>query len=819
WSRPTYSYNGMIYLQAVPLFLHQYSHGWVDFRDKRDAHADYFLNTALATRAHRDYCLSLNEQFPLYSENLWGVTASKGPEKYMVWGGPPPTMEYPIDGTIVPCSAGGSIAFDPEITIPVMQQVYTRHYRLGWGKYGLIDAFNPHTGWSAASYIGIDVGATMIAIENLRTGNVWKWFMENPEIRRAMIECGFHSTARDLDPADEAYLEGLARDTWAGIQALVHPESGLPWETSEQLPETSLGAVGLYLADIAAASGMELISAEEGAALAAGVITRLQQQAAWNGFFSSRLEVAAGKAVEGAVIATVENGILAAGLITVAAAFPALRESCNALLEAMDWNALYDPESGLLYGGVEPGVGAPVGQWRVDLLGSDGRLAVLMAIASGRAPVQVWDRLNRDLMTSYEVRYLTPGTEGGGMYMQYLPGIFLFEENTFMGRSAANYAYANLEQARLASQDVWGVSACLSPEGGFLGWGALTESIVAPHASALALATYPREVVANLKALEEHGVRAPLPDGDNAHAYGFRDSLDVTSGQVADAYRFADQSMILLSLANFLRDDMIRTLVASCDKVRQAQARIPDYASPEGGPNVSVFMPGIGANVPVPQKIRVMDVPFMVTPPVMDGDFSTWEVVGATGKEHIQFPSHAESGAPPAGFGLKAAFALAWDQDYLYLGINVLEDELVMEQPADELYKDDAVELFVDPACDGFSWGNESDYQIGFSILPDHVGVQSYAWFQKTVPPGVKAAATTGEVDAGAVYTIEAAVPWSFLNMPNPEPGDEFCGTIAVHTVDAVREATAKINWSYVTEVDKGRLGRLRLVGGPPARH
>jgi len=797
WKRPAYSYNGMTYLQSVPLFLHQYSHGWVDFRDKRDAYADYFVNTRLATRAHRDYCVALHDTFPHYQEDLWGITASEGPRHYMVWGGPPPTMEYPIDGTIVPCAAGGSVAFDPESTVPVLQNIYNNYNSLGWGKYGLVDAFNPQTGWVADKYLGIDLGATMIGIENLRTGNVWKWFMESPEIQQAMVNCGFHATFSSLDSVDRDYLHGVARDTWACIQEYVCADSMLPYETSEKPPEVSLRTIGLFLADLVAASAMDLLPAAEARMQAQKIVSLLKAQPAWNGFLGSRIQVETGEVVEGVYISTTENGIWAAGLIAVAEAFPVLRPACNELLDAMEWGALYDADKSLLYSGVDLTTGVPIKRGHIDLLGSEGRLAVVMAIASGHVSVQAWDHLNRELMQSSKVRYLKPGT------MPYLPGVFLDESDTFMGRSAANYAFADMEQARQSSQTVWGISSV----GG--------DTIVAPCASVLAINAFPGEVVANLRALEAKGVRAPLKAGDQKQAFGFQDRFNRVSGAVSGRYRMADQSILLLSLANFLYDDVILNGIVSCGKIKQTLAHIPDYAQPEGGAHVSICRPGISGNVPVPQVIRTLDIPFMTTPPVYDGDFSDWVVAGAVGQDTIQFPAHAESGAPPEGYGLQASFSLAWDTDYLYVGITVQEDELVAEQSARMLYKDDAIELFIDPECDGFRWGNRKDYQIGFSILPDHKEVQSYAWFQNRIPPGVIAAAHVDKVDDGACYTIEAAVPWAFLNMKHPQAGDEFCGTIAVHSVDAARETTAKINWSYVTEVDKGQLGRLRLVGGP----
>ena len=89
--------------------MHQYSQAWFDFRAKRDQYADYFQNSILATDVHRRFCLSLSKQFPDYSDDLWGITASDSMHGYEVWGGPPKTG--PIDGTVVPCASAGRCRF------------------------------------------------------------------------------------------------------------------------------------------------------------------------------------------------------------------------------------------------------------------------------------------------------------------------------------------------------------------------------------------------------------------------------------------------------------------------------------------------------------------------------------------------------------------------------------------------------------------------------------------------------------------------------------------------------------------------------------
>jgi hypothetical protein len=110
WTRPTITFQGIAYISGNdPIFTHQYSHAWYDFRNKRDAYANYFDNSILATKAHKLFCLSLRSEFPDYSEDLWGSSASDYQKGYTAWGGPP--RQGPIDGSIVPCATGGSLAF------------------------------------------------------------------------------------------------------------------------------------------------------------------------------------------------------------------------------------------------------------------------------------------------------------------------------------------------------------------------------------------------------------------------------------------------------------------------------------------------------------------------------------------------------------------------------------------------------------------------------------------------------------------------------------------------------------------------------------
>jgi hypothetical protein len=103
---------------------------------------------------------------------------------YVSWGGPP--REPGIDGTIVPCAAGGSLMFTPDICVPDLMEMRARFGDRIYDRYGFVDAFNPLKNWVSDVIQGLDVGITLLACENLRTGNLWRWFMRAPEIQRAL---------------------------------------------------------------------------------------------------------------------------------------------------------------------------------------------------------------------------------------------------------------------------------------------------------------------------------------------------------------------------------------------------------------------------------------------------------------------------------------------------------------------------------------------------------------------------------------------------------------------------------------------------------
>ncbi len=216
-------YRGYEHLAFGPMFGHQYSHVWIDYRGIRDAYMrergfDYFENSRRAAYAQRDYAIANPMRWKGYSESIWGLTACDGPQhtKQTYAGEQREFRAYSArgvgladvfdDGTIAPTAAVASIAFAPDIAIPAAQAMRREYGDDLYDRYGFLDAFNPSyeydgpvttgkvvpgKGWFAGDYLGIDQGPILAMIANHRDGFVWSVMKRNPYIRRGLERAGF----------------------------------------------------------------------------------------------------------------------------------------------------------------------------------------------------------------------------------------------------------------------------------------------------------------------------------------------------------------------------------------------------------------------------------------------------------------------------------------------------------------------------------------------------------------------------------------------------------------------------------------------------
>ena len=226
WTR-SYTWNrfqGQDYVQFGPLFGHQYSQIWIDFRNVQDAYMrtrgiDYFENSRRATLAHRGYAVTNPSAWRGYGAEAWGLSASDGPLDstftvdgrprtfHTYWARGAATTELNDDGTLVPTAAGGSVPFAPEIAIPALVSMRHGYGDALFGPYGFVDAFNPtlrasgpslHHGriveglaWFDTDYLGIDQGPILTMVENWRTGFVWNLMRQNADVVRGLCRANF----------------------------------------------------------------------------------------------------------------------------------------------------------------------------------------------------------------------------------------------------------------------------------------------------------------------------------------------------------------------------------------------------------------------------------------------------------------------------------------------------------------------------------------------------------------------------------------------------------------------------------------------------
>ena len=227
---PWETFQGETHVNFDPLFGHQYSQMYIDFRGISDAYMsnkgiDYFENAKRATIANQKYCIENPIKYDNYSAKEWGLTACDGPNdttaiikkvtgnksslivntteckynffSYRARGAA--STQIVDDGTIAPTAAGGSVPFAPDICIPTLENMWNKYYSTLIGEYGFKDAYNTtytfgkgnENGWFDKDYLGIDQGPILIQIENYRSDFVWKLMRKNPYIIAGLKKSGF----------------------------------------------------------------------------------------------------------------------------------------------------------------------------------------------------------------------------------------------------------------------------------------------------------------------------------------------------------------------------------------------------------------------------------------------------------------------------------------------------------------------------------------------------------------------------------------------------------------------------------------------------
>jgi hypothetical protein len=246
------TYYGESFVPFPPLFGHEYSHCWIDFRHIADAYmtnqnSTYFENSRRATLAQQSYCIANPLGWVGYGTNVWGLTASDDPSGYEAHGAPPALND---DGTIAPTAPGGAMAFAPDISLPTLQYLYSHGRTALWTQYGFIDAFNQSVSWYDTAEIGIDQGPIVIMIENYRTQRPWQLFMQNAEIQRGLQQAGFVSLPFVALTVQSLPAQNTLTLTWAASAGITYQVEYSPdlvtWFASPSGEVTATGSTASW---------------------------------------------------------------------------------------------------------------------------------------------------------------------------------------------------------------------------------------------------------------------------------------------------------------------------------------------------------------------------------------------------------------------------------------------------------------------------------------------------------------------------------------------------------------------------------------------
>lgn len=404
--------------------------------------------------------------------------------------------------------------------------------------------------------------------------------------------------AKTLPRDDAGFLHRLATDTWRGLDALTDREHGLPLdrihyakadvalETARIGDYTSVTNIGLHLMAVISAFDLKLIDETQALQRLNATLTTLERLERSHGFFFNYYNTTTLERTSH-FLSFVDSSWLTAGLMVVRQAFPALAERSTRLIDEGNYRFFYDGASKLMSHGhyVDTDQRSP---YHYGTLYAESRIGSLIAIGKGDVEKDHWFAMTRTLPAEFTWQSQAPknrrekSSHGfhwvGGYYewkgLRYVPswGGSLFEalmptlvldERHYAPKSLGRNGTIHTElHRRYALEElnfpVWGMSPSSTPgsekylEYGvkLLGTAGYQEGIVTPHAAALALLEEPEAATSNLRKMAE---TFPMYG-----EFGFYDAVNPKTGEVAYVHLCLDQAMILVALADHLRDGAIR---------------------------------------------------------------------------------------------------------------------------------------------------------------------------------------------------------------------------------------------------------------------
>ncbi len=607
--------------------------------------------------------------------------------------------------------------------------------------------------------------------------------------------------------SDDAFLEMVQEKSFRFFQHEHNPHNGLVRDSTSNHENgfdnapASIAATGFALTAYGVAVEHGWMSRASAYTLTVRTLEFLLRQAAQHhGFFYHFLDIETGQRVSQSELSPIDTALCLAGALFAAEYFDdaKIRDLVRELYERIDfpWMTHGGKTLALAW---SPETGFHKQRWdRFD----ESLLLYVLAIGSPTHPIpaESWKEISRPVGSYRDYRMI----QMPPLFTHQYPHIWLDLRNKNDGladyfQNSVNASLANrafcMDQAKKYSTygpNSWGLTASDGPfgyraYGAPPGWSVLHDGTVAPTGCGASIVFTPKESIACMRFLYENYKK------DLWGMYGFSDAFNRNKKWYSSRVLAIDQGPILLMIENYRTGLIWKTL----NKNKNIQNALQKIGFKAG----TMPLPW-----PDPPQYQAPYVPEGIQ---IDGFLRDWPRVGVITLE----PSlHKEFGRVN-GDELKAEIRFAWDEKMLYFIAKITDEEMIVKRAGKNIWRDDLLELYIDPEDNGLYWGDAGDFQLGFRPGQGDRPLETWSWFQGGEDPSETGRIVVQGFSDQKGYILEGGILWDYLGI-RPQTGEVIRLSPAVHNVSR-NGGDSKLQWFFRNEKDYQRfeLGKITLAG------
>ncbi len=604
-----------------------------------------------------------------------------------------------------------------------------------------------------------------------------------------------------LELEEDDFLEEVSREIFEYFWKEAHPETGFIRDRTRKDSPSSIAATGFGLAAYCIGVERGWVERERAKERVLKILRKTSERAAGHeGFFYHFIDMETGERRWRSELSSVDTALLFGGIITAREYFddPEITELSDELFLEINWPWMMDSETKALYMGWDPENGFD--DYILWDMYAEQMIMNILGLGSPTHPLpeEAWDSFRRPVKTYDGITYIYCESESLFVYLfshafidfrqRYDAYADYWENNRKAVKAHIAFCRNNPLGFRTFEEGFWGISAGDGPEG-YRNHGATiftTDGTVTPYAVAGSYPFVPEESLEGMRRmLEKYGEK--LWDDE----YGFISAFNLDRWWFSREHIGIDLGIMILMMENH-RTEFVWDYFMRNEYVQRGMER----AGFTEGVKEFEYKPEEPAELSVEERsYRARNIP---SPGYLtESDYYEMD------------ESMLEFGKIRDEKDLGARFAAGWNDENLFLSVDVIDDVIITDRRASFLFQHDSVEVYISPDRI-LEWGNPEHFQIGFSPSGPEGEPQRYAFFQRE-DPGENVQLESSIREGG--YSIRAALSWDYLGV-TPEPGKSLGFSVAVHDVDRPERDGAggkKLNWAFKDTPHGILLGRLIL--------